>query len=440
MINSDASVLLLVPSAGWTSWTCQTAPWLPPVDPRDRRPSGCSRLLERRAGRPLEQFDRPTIKRHQPKTVRHNTGDDYHGCLRVIQTVPVRAGCCTSRSTGSGEAWSPRRLTAARKGRGSHDTPDSLGDDPPWGKWQPAILWRCCSPGSSPGGGTRPGEPRVSCWCTSRTTPARRLAARSAPQREPRPTGRRGRPRRRRGHPDEVGDPQGPAPSAAAPSSTTPSSPPRRSSPSTSSSWSVTAATRSQAHLAEVAPKAATAVQDQQRGTGHAVDCALRDCRSSGTVVVTYGDVPLLTGETLRDAGRRRTSRPATPSRSSPRRSTTPLVRPGRPRRRRRGHRVVEQKDATRRRSARSARSTPASTPSTPRALRAGLARLDDRQPAGEHYLTDVVGRRGCRRSGRCARRPTTPGRWRASTTGCSSPRCTESSTGAPSSAGCSPA
>jgi hypothetical protein len=34
-------------------------------------------------GVPLEQFDRPTIKRHQPKTVRHNTGDDYHGCLIV---------------------------------------------------------------------------------------------------------------------------------------------------------------------------------------------------------------------------------------------------------------------------------------------------------------------------------------------------------------------
>jgi bifunctional UDP-N-acetylglucosamine pyrophosphorylase / glucosamine-1-phosphate N-acetyltransferase len=54
------------------------------------------------------------------------------------------------------------------------------------------------------------------------------------------------------------------------------------------------------AHLADVAPEAATAVQDQQRGTGHAVDCALRDLpEMSGVVVVTYGDVPLLTGETL---------------------------------------------------------------------------------------------------------------------------------------------
>lgn len=29
------------------------------------------------------QFRRPTLKRHNPRTVRKNTGDDYHGCLRV---------------------------------------------------------------------------------------------------------------------------------------------------------------------------------------------------------------------------------------------------------------------------------------------------------------------------------------------------------------------
>jgi bifunctional UDP-N-acetylglucosamine pyrophosphorylase/glucosamine-1-phosphate N-acetyltransferase len=56
------------------------------------------------------------------------------------------------------------------------------------------------------------------------------------------------------------------------------------------------------AHLAEVAPEVTTAVQDQQRGTGHALACALADLPAlSGTVVVTYGDTPLLTGETLRD-------------------------------------------------------------------------------------------------------------------------------------------
>jgi hypothetical protein len=29
------------------------------------------------------QFRNPTLKRHNPRTVRKNTGDDYHGCLRV---------------------------------------------------------------------------------------------------------------------------------------------------------------------------------------------------------------------------------------------------------------------------------------------------------------------------------------------------------------------
>jgi hypothetical protein len=30
-----------------------------------------------------DQFRRPTLKHHNPKTVRMNTGDDYHGCLRI---------------------------------------------------------------------------------------------------------------------------------------------------------------------------------------------------------------------------------------------------------------------------------------------------------------------------------------------------------------------
>lgn len=35
---------------------------------------------------PVERFTRPTLKRHNPATVRRNTGDDYHGCLVI--TVP----------------------------------------------------------------------------------------------------------------------------------------------------------------------------------------------------------------------------------------------------------------------------------------------------------------------------------------------------------------
>ncbi len=33
---------------------------------------------------PLEQFRPSTIKRHNPKTVRQNTGEGYRGCLCVI--------------------------------------------------------------------------------------------------------------------------------------------------------------------------------------------------------------------------------------------------------------------------------------------------------------------------------------------------------------------
>lgn len=29
------------------------------------------------------QFRNPTLKRHNPSTVRKNTSDDYHGCLRI---------------------------------------------------------------------------------------------------------------------------------------------------------------------------------------------------------------------------------------------------------------------------------------------------------------------------------------------------------------------
>ncbi len=45
-----------------------------------------------------------------------------------------------------------------------------------------------------------------------------------------------------------------------------------------------------------------TAVQDAQHGTGHAVQCALREVPDdlTGTVVVTYADVPLLDAPTLR--------------------------------------------------------------------------------------------------------------------------------------------
>ncbi|GAA1739059.1 bifunctional UDP-N-acetylglucosamine diphosphorylase/glucosamine-1-phosphate N-acetyltransferase GlmU [Aeromicrobium alkaliterrae] len=53
--------------------------------------------------------------------------------------------------------------------------------------------------------------------------------------------------------------------------------------------------------VAGLAPDVLQVVQEQQRGTGHAVKVALDALAEAptGTVVVTYGDVPLLTTETL---------------------------------------------------------------------------------------------------------------------------------------------
>ena len=54
------------------------------------------------------------------------------------------------------------------------------------------------------------------------------------------------------------------------------------------------------AHLAEIAPGAETAVQEKLDGTGGAVRAGLSILGElQGEVVVTYGDVPMLTGETL---------------------------------------------------------------------------------------------------------------------------------------------
>jgi bifunctional UDP-N-acetylglucosamine pyrophosphorylase/glucosamine-1-phosphate N-acetyltransferase len=53
-------------------------------------------------------------------------------------------------------------------------------------------------------------------------------------------------------------------------------------------------------HLAEIDPSAQPVVQEQQNGTGHAVRVALEVVGElTGPVLVTYGDVPLLSGDTL---------------------------------------------------------------------------------------------------------------------------------------------
>ncbi|HEX2705230.1 MAG TPA: NTP transferase domain-containing protein, partial [Candidatus Lustribacter sp.] len=57
------------------------------------------------------------------------------------------------------------------------------------------------------------------------------------------------------------------------------------------------------AHLAKIAPEALVADQDELKGTGRAAECGLEVLSGDlvGTVLVTMGDVPLLSGQTLRD-------------------------------------------------------------------------------------------------------------------------------------------
>ena len=55
-------------------------------------------------------------------------------------------------------------------------------------------------------------------------------------------------------------------------------------------------------HIQSLMPDVVLAVQDDQQGTGHAVRIAVEAAgTSSGTVLVVYGDTPLLRGDSLRD-------------------------------------------------------------------------------------------------------------------------------------------
>ncbi len=146
-----------------------------------------------------------------------------------------------------------------------------------------------------------------------------------------------------------------------------------------------------EAHLAEVAPQVVTAVQERQLGTGDAVRSGLAGLVDlTGEVVVTSGDVPLLTGETLHalvEAHRAEgnavtvlTTIAADPT------GYGRVVREG-------GAvaRIVEQRDAD--------ADVQAITEINAgiyvfdgEVLRAGLAQLGTDNAQGELYLTDVVG------------------------------------------------
>jgi hypothetical protein len=54
--------------------------------------AAAQRLWLEVTGTPPEQFQKPALKRHNPKTNRKNVGADYHGCLRV--TVHRSSALC----------------------------------------------------------------------------------------------------------------------------------------------------------------------------------------------------------------------------------------------------------------------------------------------------------------------------------------------------------
>lgn len=150
-------------------------------------------------------------------------------------------------------------------------------------------------------------------------------------------------------------------------------------------------AERVRAVLADLDPDVLVALQDDVPGTGRAVQCGLDVLPAylTGTVVVTYGDVPLLSGKTLTDlvrahgeAGNAMTV------------LTAELADPtGYGRVLRDGHGVtaiVEQKDATdAQRAVREVNSGVYAFDAA--ALRDALARVGRDNAAGEVYLTDVL-------------------------------------------------
>ena len=145
-------------------------------------------------------------------------------------------------------------------------------------------------------------------------------------------------------------------------------------------------------HLATIAPDALTALQPEQRGTGHAVRCALSEVGDvEGTVVVLNGDLPLITPATLADLAATHDAGGAAATVLS-----ADLPAPngmGRIVRRPDGsvERVVEERDASPEEWAITEINAGAYVFEAP-ALREALSKLSTDNDQGEEYLTDVVG------------------------------------------------
>jgi bifunctional UDP-N-acetylglucosamine pyrophosphorylase/glucosamine-1-phosphate N-acetyltransferase len=137
------------------------------------------------------------------------------------------------------------------------------------------------------------------------------------------------------------------------------------------------------------APDIAWAEQSPQLGTGHAVMQAMPHLGPDGIVLVLYGDVPLISAETLRELTRAAGSGKLALL-------TQVLAEPkgyGRVVRDASGHvaRIVEEKDASE--AERAIGEVNTGIVAIPRArLQGWLERLRNDNAQGEYYLTDVVG------------------------------------------------
>ena len=136
------------------------------------------------------------------------------------------------------------------------------------------------------------------------------------------------------------------------------------------------------------APGAAWALQEKQLGTGHAVMQALPSLDAAGTVLVLYGDVPLISAATLRslvDAAAGGKLAILTQEIDNPK-GYGRIVRDASGR----VARIVEEKDATA--AERAIREINTGIVAAPRErLEKWLARLSNDNAQGEYYLTDIV-------------------------------------------------
>ncbi|MEO5693700.1 MAG: bifunctional UDP-N-acetylglucosamine diphosphorylase/glucosamine-1-phosphate N-acetyltransferase GlmU [Usitatibacter sp.] len=132
----------------------------------------------------------------------------------------------------------------------------------------------------------------------------------------------------------------------------------------------------------------AWAVQAQQLGTGHAVMQALPDLAEGGTVLVLYGDVPLIASGTLRslvDAASAGHVALLTQTVDQPRGYGRIVRNPSG-----RVAGIVEEKDATQ--AQRAIREINTGIMALPRAsLEKWLGQLRNENAQGEYYLTDVI-------------------------------------------------